>query len=81
MSRGTNGMASKIVTCKLQLDESATKIAEAVAAMLESQGRPSNIDAIVSNAVRIAYGARVSELIKDAGGAVAGDFVGRAVQS
>ena len=68
-------MASKVVTCKLQLDESATRIAEAVAAMLESQGRPSDIDAIVSNAVRIAYGARVSELVKDAGGAVASDFL------
>ena len=74
--QGIAGMASKIVTCKLQLDEGATKIAEAVAAMLESQGRPSNIDAIVSNAVRIAYGNRVSELVKDAGGAVASDYIG-----
>jgi len=69
-------MASKVVTCNLQLDANATRIAEAVAAMLESQGRPSDIDGIVSNAVRIAYGARVSELVKDAGGAVVSDLVG-----
>lgn len=68
-------MASKVVTCNLQLDANATQIAETVSAMLESQGRPSSIDAIVSNAVRIAYGARVSELVRDAGGAVAGDFM------
>ena len=60
-------MASKIVTCNLQLDADATRIAEAVAAMLESQGQKSEIDAIVSNAVRIAYGERVAELTKDAG--------------
>ncbi len=69
-------MASKIVTCKLQLDEDATRIAEAAAAMLKSQGRPSDIDAIVSNAVRIAYGTRVSELVKDAGGMTVSDLVG-----
>lgn len=68
-------MASKIVTCKLQLDENATRIAEPVAAMLESQGRPSDIHGIVSNAVRIAYGDRVSELVKDAGGVSASDLI------
>ena len=59
-------MASKIVTCKLQLDEEATQIAETVSAMLEAQGRASSIDDIVSNAVRIAYGKRVADLVKDA---------------
>ena len=60
-------MASKIVTCKVELDSDATRIAETVAAMLEAQGRPSEIDAIVSNAVRIAYRERVSALVRDAG--------------
>ena len=59
-------MASKVVTCKLELDADATRIAEAVAAMLSAQGHPSEIDAIVSNAVRIAFGERVAELTKDA---------------
>ena len=68
-------MASKVVTCKLQLDETATRIAETVAAMLEAQGRPTDIDAIVSNAVRIAYGNRVSELVNDAKGFEVSDFV------
>lgn len=68
-------MASKVVTCKLQLDEEATRIAEAVAAMLDAQGRPSGIDAIVSNAVRIAYGKRVAELTLDAGGTTVADYV------
>ena len=60
-------MASKVVTCNVRLDAEATKIAESVAAMLEAQGRSSDIDAIVSNAVRIAYGTRVADLVKDAG--------------
>ena len=59
-------MASKVVTCNLQLDEDATRIAETVAAMLNAQGDASNIDAIVLNAVRIAYGERVKELVKAA---------------
>ena len=60
-------MASKIVTCSLHLDADATRIVETVAAMLDAQGKPSEIDAIVSNAVRIAYGERVDALVKDAG--------------
>ena len=57
-------MARKVVTYKLQLDEQATRIAETVAAMLEAQGRPSDIDRIVSNAVRIGYGDRVAALVE-----------------
>lgn len=60
-------MASKVVTCTVQLDADATRTAETVAAMLEAQGRESDIDEIVSNAVRIAYGQRVVDLVKDAG--------------
>ncbi len=59
-------MASKLVTCNVQLDSDATRIAEAVGAMLEAQGKATDIDGIVSNAVRIAYGERVAELTKDA---------------
>ena len=69
-------MASKVVTCNLQLDADATRIAETVAAMLEAQGKPSEIDAIVSNAVRIAYGKRVDELVKDAGPTHAAGVIG-----
>ena len=68
-------MASKVVTCKLQLDEEATRIAEAVAAMLKAQGRDSSIDGIVSNAVRIAYGQRVADLTNDARPLTVGDYI------
>lgn len=70
-------MASKVVTCKLQLDEEATRIAEAVAAMLEAQGQPSSIDGIVSNAVRLAYGQRITDLTNDARTTTAEDYVPR----
>ena len=69
-------MASRIVTCKLQLDADATQIAETVAAMLAAQGQRSDIDSIVSNAVRIAYGDRVAELVKDAKAFDAREMVG-----
>lgn len=68
-------MASDVVTCQSQLDADATRIAKTVKAMLASQDRPSSIDDIVSNAVRIAYGKRVEELIVDAGGTLARDVV------
>ena len=68
-------MASKITTCQLQLDQSATRIAETVAAMLEAQGRPESIDSIVSNAVRIAYGDRIKSIVKDASPPKVSDYV------
>ena len=67
-------MASKIVTCNLQLDEDATRIAGTVAAMLEAQGNPETIDNIVSNAVRLAYGKRIESLVGDARSPKASDF-------
>ena len=67
-------MASKVVTCNLQLDENATQIAETVAAMLEAQGHPATIDNIVSNAVRLAYGKRIESLVGDARSLKVSDF-------
>ena len=72
-------MASKVVTCNLQLDEEATRIAETVAAMLEAQGHPETIDNIVSNAVRLAYGERIAALVGDARTPNVSNFVGTAV--
>ncbi len=68
-------MASKIVTCNLELDADATRIAETVAAMLKAQGNPETIDNIVSNAVRLAYGERIASLVGDARSLKPGDFV------
>ncbi len=59
-------MASRRVTLNVNLDESATQIVETVAAMLGAQNEESNMDGIVSNAIRIAYGDKVQELVKDA---------------
>lgn len=66
-------MASKIVTCSVELDANATRIAEAVAAVLASQGDDPDLDKIVSNAVRLAYGDRVSDLVKSGGGSPPGE--------
>lgn len=68
-------MATRVVACQRQPDKEATRIAEADAAMLEAQGRPSDIDGIVSNAVRIAYGKRVADLTDDAGSVTLADFI------
>lgn len=57
-------MASKITMCKVDLDADATRIVETVAAMLTAQGQVANIDHIVSNAVRVAYGDQVRDLVK-----------------
>lgn len=59
-------MASRIVTYGVKLDENATQVVESVAAMLKAQNEEASIDAIVSNAVRIAYGEKVRDLTKAA---------------
>lgn len=59
-------MASKNVTCNIELDAEATRIAETVSAMLEGQSDSVSLDLIVSNAVRIAYEEPIKELVKAA---------------
>ncbi len=59
-------MAAKISQYTLTLDAEASRNADAVLALAQTHGTRTSIEDIASNAIRLAYGDKVTAIVRDA---------------